>query len=208
MHPHWHSASPAVQRKIISLFVSSLTLPGSETTPSTQLFSPAFASELADSSPHDVAAVFRWALRHLELEGGFFGKEDASILSWYSKFSSLEKEKSYPQKAYSELLPPLVKPSHVELLSVVLELFASLTSHSEMNGVSGSKLTMALGQYVLGGNRVIGLEDWPSFYGQWERVGLALEHVFLASLRCVYPQSSLKNLPRSYVRVICIPYNL
>ena len=114
MHPHWHSASPAAQRRIVSLFLSSLTASSSDSSaaPST------FDSELEYArSPHDVAAVFRWALRHLKLEGAAFDNDSTASLDWYDKFTEKEKAEEYPKNAYSNLLVPAVKPSHAELLS-------------------------------------------------------------------------------------------
>lgn len=184
MHPHWYSSSPAVQRKIISLYLGSLIAPQGDSATQSTSVSTAFEYELEYArDPHDVAAVFRWAFRHLKLDGTSFGKDDGSLLGWYDAFSTDEKGKKYPPKAYSEVLLPLVKPAHVDLLNVILGLFSSLASHSETNGASGSRLSMSLGHYLLTGNAVDGKEDWPAFYANWERAGRALEHIFLASLR-------------------------
>lgn len=183
MHPHWHSSSPAVQRKIISLYLGSL-LSGSAV--SSNSVASAFEYELEYArDPHDVAAVFRWALRHLKLDGNSFGKDGNGTLGWYDSFAGEEKVKQYPPKAYSEILLPAIKPSHVDVLNATLNLFSSLASHSEMNGVSGSRLSMSLGYYLLTGNNVTDLGDWPAFYANWERAGRALEHIFLANLRYV-----------------------
>ena len=144
----------------------------------------AFESELEYvRSPHDVAAVFRWALRHLKLDGDAFDKENTPSLAWYDSFTEKEKKEGYPRTAYTDILLPAVKPPHVELLNSTLNLVSRLASHSEANGVSGSKLSMFFGHYLLTGNRVENLEDWIAFYSQWERAGRALEHIFLASLR-------------------------
>ncbi|EJD05003.1 uncharacterized protein FOMMEDRAFT_27267 [Fomitiporia mediterranea MF3/22] len=181
MHPHWHSASPATQRRIISLFLSSLA-PSDTTTPASP--SSSFDSELEYvRSPHDVAAVFRWALRHVKLEGDTFDKDNTPSLAWYNTFTEKEKKADYPRTAYSDLLLPVVKPSHAELLGATLNLISRLASHSEANGTSGSKLSMFFGHYLLTGNRVENLEDWVAFYSLWEQAGRALEHIFLSSLR-------------------------
>ncbi|KAI5120631.1 hypothetical protein M0805_009391 [Coniferiporia weirii] len=207
MHPHWHSASPAAQRKIISLYLSSLdATPATASTSSPTSAASAFEYELEYArSPHDVAAVFRWALRHLKLDGDAFGKDDTPTLAWYDGFSEQEKTKSYPQTAFSELLLPVVKPPHAELLNSTLSLISNLASHSEMNGVSGSKLSMFLGQYLLTGNKVDGLEDWLTFYSHWERAGRALEHIFLASLR---DEASKTGIPKRLSElVVNYPYS-
>ncbi|KAH8114840.1 hypothetical protein DFH11DRAFT_129011 [Phellopilus nigrolimitatus] len=207
MHPHWHSASSVTQRKIISLFLSSLAAPSTgATVASPTSAASAFESELDYArSPHDIAAVFRWALRHLRLDGNAFGKDDVSSLAWYDGFAEQEKAKAYPQTAFSELLLPVVKPSHAELLDSTLSLASSLASHSERNGVSGSKLSMFLGHYLLTGNKVDGLEDWLSFYAQWERAGRALEHIFLANLR---DEASKTRIPKRLSELITsYPYS-
>ena len=180
MHPHWHSASPAAQRRIISLFLSSLTASSEAPSPP----GSSFDTELEFArSPHDVAAVFRWALRHLKLDGGSFDEDNSPSLAWYDSFAEKERAAEYSKTAYSDLLLPVVKPSHAELLGSTLSLVSRLSSHSEWNGTSGSKLSMSLGHYLLTGNQLDSIEDWVSFYSQWERAGRALEHIFLASLR-------------------------
>ncbi|KXN85933.1 hypothetical protein AN958_10694 [Leucoagaricus sp. SymC.cos] len=119
MHPHWYSASPEVQRRLISLFIRSLNPNNAINTLSPTSSSPIslFESEINYTrSPHDVAAVLRWGLRHLELDGKKFGKED----SWYRNFASAERSSDYPPKAYSEKLS-------------TLDLFSSLAAHAEKN---------------------------------------------------------------------------
>ena len=62
MHAHWYSASLDTQKKLISLYVISLSPPISSASMS------AFENELSYArSPHDVAAVLRWGLRHLPI---------------------------------------------------------------------------------------------------------------------------------------------
>jgi len=187
MHPHWYSASPDNQRKLISLFLHSLASNGPTTTlsPSPTPALSVFESELNFSrSPHDVAAVLRWGLRHLKLEGTSFGKESAEW-SWYKKFSEAERQASYPPKAYSENLVPQLVPSHLELLSATLEILSSLAAHAEANSISGSKLSKFLGFWLLSAQRSDTKDDWPTFYAKWERAGRILEHLFLARIRFV-----------------------
>ncbi|KAL5478858.1 hypothetical protein ACEPAI_2135 [Sanghuangporus weigelae] len=202
MHPHWYSASPAVQRRIISLFLSSLTA-SSEAAVSA---ASSFDSELEFArSPHDVAAVFRWALRHLRLEGDAFDNDNSPSLAWYDSFKEKEKASEYPRTAYSDLLLPAVKPSHVELLDSTLSLVSRLASHSEWNGTSGSKLSMSFGHYLLTENQVDGIEDWVSFYSHWERAGRALEHIFLSSLR---DEDAKTGIPKRLLELVAnYPYS-
>jgi|SRR5882762_1327351 len=176
MHPHWHSASPEIQRRLISLFIQSLTK-GSTTTPTP------FETELKFTrSPHDVAAVLRWGLRHLKLEGSSFGK-DSSEWSWYQNFSRAEHAAEYPPKAFSGKLVPLLPKSHLNLLLATLEIESSLAAHAEHNSISGSKLSKFLGLWLLTASRSEVNDDWDAFYTRWERAGRILEHLFLSRIR-------------------------
>ncbi|TDL27000.1 hypothetical protein BD410DRAFT_763278, partial [Rickenella mellea] len=184
MHPHWHSASPFLQRKLLSLFVLSLP-PASPSSASAA--SSAFSSELTYArNPHDVSAVLRWGLRHLSLSGSSFGNPvpgPPDGFAWYDRFSKAERNQAYPPKAFSQLLVPTLPKEHVDLLRVTLDMISSLAARSEMNSVSGSKLSMFFGQYLLTGNKTDNINDWAAFYAQWERAGRILEHLFLAHLR-------------------------
>lgn len=185
MHPHWFSASPDVQRKLISLFIRSLAPQNRITTSSPTPPSPtsAFENELHYTrSPHDVAAVLRWGLRHLSLENGHFGKDSAEW-AWYDAFFHAERNASYPPKGFSELLLPQLPASHIELLTVTLSLVSSLASHAELNSISGSRLTKFWGFWLLVATRAEQSDDWNRFYARWERAGRILEHLFLVRLR-------------------------
>jgi hypothetical protein len=181
MHPRWHSASPDVQRRLISLFIHSLNPNNTITTlaPTSSSPSSIFKSEITYTAPHDVAAVLRWGLRHLELEGKKFGKDE----SWYKIFAEAEKKAEYPPKAYSEDLTPFVPTAHLELLNATLDLFSSLAAHAESNSTSGSKLTRAFGMWLMTAQRVSEAEDWSKFYNRWQDNGRILEHLFLARIR-------------------------
>lgn len=182
MHPHWYSASPDIQRKLISLFIHSLNPKNAITTLSPSSSSPTsvFESEINYTrSPHDVAAVLRWGLRHLELDGSSFGREE----SWYKTFAEAERNSDYLPKAYSEKLPPLVPPAHLELLNATLDLFSSLAAHAEKNSTSGSKLTKTFGLWLLAARRVEESDDWSKFYARWKEAGRMLEHLLLAKIR-------------------------
>ena len=189
MHPHWYSASPDIQRKLISLYILSLasnspsTLPASPTSPSAL-----FNTELEYTrSPHDLAAVLRWALRHVQLEGDFFGIGSSSEpWKWYKNFSEAERAASYPSSAFSQFLTPQIPPAHLQLLLATLEIVSSLAAHSDYSGISGSKVSKLLGLWLLTARRAEENDDWPAFYARWERAGRILEHLFLAQIRCVY----------------------
>ena len=186
MRPHWHSASPHLQRKLISLFIHSLAHKSSETTfaPSTSPLA-AFNSELEYTrSVHDITAVFRWALRHLKLEGASFGSSSSSDeWSWYNSFSEAERKSSYNPRAFTTKLVPEIPSTRTTLLISTLDIISSLAAHAEANGYSGSKLAKYFGFWLLTGSRAAGTEDWNSFYTRWEVSGRMLEHLFLAWLR-------------------------
>ncbi|KAF9484794.1 hypothetical protein BDN70DRAFT_824947 [Pholiota conissans] len=183
MHPHWYSSSADVQRRIISRYINSLNLQNSDTVASpSSLTSPTslFESEIHFSrSPHDIAAVLRWGLRHLQIEGDSFGTDDG----WYKAFLDAEAAAEYPPKAFSEKLAPHLPPAHLDLLTATLEIFSSLAAHAEANSTSGSKLSKMFGLWLLTARRVEDKDDWSSFYARWERTGRMLEHIFLARIR-------------------------
>lgn len=136
-------------------------------------------------SPHDIAAVMRWALRHVRLEGESFGGTPGQW-DWYSSFFNSERTRSFPLSAFSEILVPKLPPAHHQLLVATLEIVSSLAAHSEHNGISGSKLSKFFGLWLLTTKRVEEGEDWLSFYARWERAGRILEHLFLTHIRCAY----------------------
>ena len=182
MHPHWYSSSPEVQRRLISQFIHSLKpAPQGLMTPlslNSTLLTP-FEAEVNSRSPYDVAAVLRWGLRHLQLEGDHFGTDDG----WYKAFLDAEAAASYPPKAFSEKLAPKLPSAHLDLLIATLEIISSLAAHSEANGTSGNKLSKIFGLWLLTARRVEEQDDWHSFYQRWERTGRMLEHLFLARIR-------------------------
>ncbi|KAL7278502.1 hypothetical protein ACG7TL_007501 [Trametes sanguinea] len=185
MHPFWYSASPEVQRKLISLFILSLGPKSPITTlsPSPTAALSTFDTELEYTrSPHDIAAVLRWALRHLRLEGESFGRSEGQW-KWYQTFAETERASSYPMNAFSDALVPQLPPSHLQLLIATLDIVSSLAAHSEHNGISGSKLSKFFGLWLLTTKRSEQDDDWSSFYSRWERAGRILEHLFLAHIR-------------------------
>ncbi|TRM60962.1 hypothetical protein BD626DRAFT_503341 [Schizophyllum amplum] len=191
MHPHWHSSSPEDQRRLISLFIHSLTL---SPTPA----AASFESEVGYvRSPHDVAAVLRWGLRHLQLDGAApdFGKESA----WYSKFVTGEREGDYSPKAFQDILTPLLPDAHRELLMTILDVISSIAAHSEANGISGSKLSKFIGLWLLTTQRASEGDDFASFYARWERMGRILEHLFLARIR---EESLRQQMPRRLTELV------
>ena len=187
MHPHWYSASPDVQRKLISLFILSLGPKSPTTTLLTSPTSPSliFETELNYTrSPHDIAGVLRWGIRHLQLDGASFGKEAVpSEWAWYQRFASFERQAKYPPTAFSQSLAPSLPPAHLQLLAALLDIISSLAAHAEATGASGSKLAKLFGLWLVSAERAKASEDWAEFYSRWEQAGRVLEHLFLAHIR-------------------------
>jgi hypothetical protein len=187
MHPHWYSASPEVQRKLIQLFILSLGLKNPTTTLSPSPTSPSliFETELNYTrSPHDIAGVLRWAIRHLQLDGPSFGQtSDSSEWAWYQSFASSERQADYPPAAFSKFLTPSLPPAHLQLLIALLNIISSLAAHAETTGMSGSKLAKLFGLWLVSAERAKASKDWAEFYKRWERAGRILEHLFLVHLR-------------------------
>lgn len=179
-HPHWLSASRTAQRNLISLFLASLK---------TSNFG-SFDADLRAAPPHDVAAVLKWGLRHVTLEGGSFGNDLLASLSpneqwaWYSTFTEKERAASYPQNAFSSILLPLLPRAHAFLLKGILDLFSSVAAHADGNGMFNTKLSKALAWWIVSG-RVWSGGGWSEFYAEWDRCARIMEHVLLCFLRCV-----------------------
>ncbi|TFK26954.1 hypothetical protein FA15DRAFT_245889, partial [Coprinopsis marcescibilis] len=189
MNPHWYSASPEIQRKLISLFIHSLTA-------QSPVSSTSFDAEINSTrSPHDVAAVLRWALRHIQLEEDSFGHTDA----WYTAFFQGERSTGYPADAFSKTLVPLLPTPHAEFLKEVLDVFTSLASHAESNSTSGSKLAKMFGLWILNSHRVESKADWKAFYARWEVTGRQLEHIFFAYIR---DEASANRMPKRLLELV------
>ncbi|KAH9986184.1 hypothetical protein BJV74DRAFT_979410, partial [Russula compacta] len=205
MHPHWHSASPEVQRRLVSLFLLSLasTSPNNVTSPTSPTAPATFESELCYTrSPHDVAAVLRWGLRHLKLDGDSFGKESGDW-TWYDTFTEAERTGSYQLDAFSKSLIPLLPTAHTELLLTTLDTISSLSARCEANGSSGSKLSKLFGLWLLTSEPSAEGDDWNVFYDRWDRAGRVLEHLFLARIR-----DDAGTLPRRLTDLVeHYPYN-
>ncbi|KAF8153759.1 hypothetical protein B0H34DRAFT_816919, partial [Crassisporium funariophilum] len=202
MHPHWYSASPDIQRRLISHFIHSLA-PETQTTTfspsSSSSPSSAFESEVNSTrSPHDIAAVLRWGLRHVQIEGENFGTDEG----WYKAFLDAEAVAEYPPKAFSEILAPHLPISHLELLTSTLEIFSSLAAHAEANGTSGSKLSKLFGLWLLTARHVETKDDWHSFYARWERTGRMLEHLFLSRIRRSREESTDQRMPTRLLELV------
>ncbi|EIM84582.1 uncharacterized protein STEHIDRAFT_159248 [Stereum hirsutum FP-91666 SS1] len=173
-------------------------------------------------SPHDVAAVLRWGLRHLKLEGNSFGRPALNPtspstnthttssdvnnntftddeLSWYTSFSRAERSSNYPPTAFSQSLVPLLPEDHAELLVALLDVISSLAAHGEANGSSGAKFSMMIGLRLVAASRSKSRDGWVSFYERWEKVGRVLGHLLLARIR---EEASTHKMPRRLTELV------
>ncbi|KAF8331994.1 uncharacterized protein EI90DRAFT_3123081 [Cantharellus anzutake] len=172
-HPHWLSASPGNQRKLISRFI--LALKANNFTK--------FEADLRDASPQDVAPVLKWGLRHLVIEKGSFGRGNAEDQwAWYRSFSEKERAASFPTNSFSSILLPLLPNSHGVLLKNLMELFASVAAHADGNGMFNTKLSKVLAWWIISNRTSPGM-SFDNFYREWDRTARILEHVFLAYIR-------------------------
>ncbi|KAI0298969.1 hypothetical protein B0F90DRAFT_1729691 [Multifurca ochricompacta] len=178
-------SSSMVQHRLISLYLLSLASksPTTTTLPTSPDSPAAFESELHYTcSPYDVAAVLRWGLRHLKLDGTSFGKGSGDW-TWYNTFAEAERTNSYPLDAFSKSLIPQLPAIHSELLLAILDIISSLSARCEANGSSGSKLSKFFGLWLLTVEHSPEGDDWNAFYDRWDRAGRILEHLFLARIR-------------------------
>ncbi|KAF7799212.1 hypothetical protein EIP86_010444 [Pleurotus ostreatoroseus] len=188
MHPHWYAASPEVQRKLISLYILSLDSkirsPVSTLSPTPISPSTLFSTELEYTrSPHDVAAVLRWAIRHVRLEGSSFGSKGQGEWEWFADFATREREGGWSPSAFSQILVPQLPPAHVQLLTATLDIIESLAAHAETTGTSGSKLAKMFGYWLLAQPRTKSSDDWMELNKRFRTAGRILEHLFLAHVR-------------------------
>ncbi|KAF9007188.1 hypothetical protein BDQ17DRAFT_262797 [Cyathus striatus] len=202
MHPHWHSASTELQQRLISLFLRSLA------STSTSPAATRFTNELQEArDPHDVAAVLRWALRHLQLPSSSSSTSNTKLESkfgmatdWYPTFSAAEVSQNYPAKAYTSILAPLLPEANVRLLGEVLEIVSALAPLAEKNSTSTARLSMIFGLWLLAEDpRVRKGESWKEFYERWEVMGRILEHLFLVRVR---EEAASNRLPTRLLELV------
>ncbi len=177
-HPHWLSASPGSQRKLIARFILALK---------SKNFAR-FEADLRDASPQDVATVLKWGLRHFTIEKNSFGIGNGTNpgedqWAWYHGFAEKERVASFPMNSFSSVLLPLLPNSHAVLLKNLMELFASIAAHADGNGMFNTKLSKVLSWWIIS-NRTWAGTGFGSFYVEWDRAARILEHVFLAYVRC------------------------
>lgn len=140
----WYSQSPAQQRRLIAAYLQTLSGTSGASEPNVDKPKPnpaleAFDQQLSDASPHDVAEVFKWAVRHFQLEGTSFGTSSDEY-GWYQTFAESERAAQFPPDAYTTILSPLLPPKHLELLNAIFSFASSVASYAEINGVSGEPI--------------------------------------------------------------------
>jgi len=139
----WHAQNSTAQRRLVIAFLQTLptTEPAkdaaAETTTDTTPAVDTLTELLHNTSPYDVAEVFKWAVRHFNHDGTSFGTS-ADEYGWYKTFAESEKTAGYPPDAYAKILGPLLPPENLELLNTIFQLTSSVAAYSEINGISGA----------------------------------------------------------------------
>ncbi|KAG8929292.1 hypothetical protein FRC02_005780 [Tulasnella sp. 418] len=210
--PYWHSSSPEIQSMLTDLFISTLSNTETSVSSDQKESENRFRAELRDTrSMHDVAAVLKWGLRHLNLGSQSFGLKhsDEDQFLWYKEFVESEKGAEYPMDAYTTLLVPLLPEDNAELLRATLDLVCSVAAHSDEVAISGSKLSKMIGWWLLSNRKIYpsggtqGAKNdpyvWALFYDQWEKSARIMEHLFLAFIR---DTSTRTKLPRRLLDLI------
>ena len=177
-HPHWLSASPGRQCKLITQFLLALK---------SNNFAR-FEADLWDAGPQDVAPVLKWGLQHLTIEKNSFRIRNRTHptedqWAWYNAFAEKECVASFPMDSFSSVLLPLLPNSHAVLLKNLMELFTSIASHTDGNGMFNTKLSKVLSWWIISNCTWAGT-GFGSFYVEWDHAARILEHVFLVYVRC------------------------
>lgn len=135
--------------------------------------------ELMFASVSNVAAVFKWVLRHTFYPSSTgFG----TSLAWYTTFCSTEKAQKYPKDAYTSILLPLLPAASQKLLDAALDILSAIASHAEQNAMPAARLCRTFGFWLFG-KAEASFSTYGELYAEWDRSGKALEHIFSAYLR-------------------------
>ncbi|KAG8808858.1 hypothetical protein FRC18_004823, partial [Serendipita sp. 400] len=197
----WYAQSAEKQRRLLVAFLQTLSGDSAATRddvePKPNPAVETFDAYLASASPHDIAEVLKWALRHFKLQGSSFGNSTDEY-GWYKTFAESEKSAEYPPEAYSTILPPLLPSEHQQLLDTLFNFASSLACYAEINGVSGSKFTRLIGWWLLSERREPS-QGLISFIQEWETAARILEHLFLAYIR---DQHRLGKMPKRLTQLI------
>ncbi|KAG8820389.1 hypothetical protein FRC19_008923, partial [Serendipita sp. 401] len=170
----WYAQSAEKQRRLLVAFLQTLSGDSAATRddvePKPNPAVETFDAYLASASPHDIAEVLKWALRHFKLQGSSFGNSTDEY-GWYKTFAESEKSAEYPPEAYSTILPPLLPSEHQQLLDTLFNFASSLACYAEINGVSGSRFTRLIGWWLLSERREPS-QGLISFIQEWETAAL------------------------------------
>lgn len=138
--------------------------------------------ELRYASPHDIASVMKWGLRHMRMRTSDFSSKDTD--EWYDVFVAAERESGYHARAIADLLHPKLPQATAELLSEVLDLMASVAAHASSNHMPASALCRMLGFWILGR---IGVAHPPPTVSELvdavNKAAAMAEHLLLAHIR-------------------------
>ncbi|GAA5990479.1 hypothetical protein JCM10908_007390 [Rhodotorula pacifica] len=211
--PYRASESPSQFRKLALLFLdyvaefdertaAAATAVGNDASPSRgtdaskAVLLHAYRQELRFANVHDVVAVLKWGLRHLDFGRTTFSASRAPSLDWYTSFvrrSSVSTSSSppHPRHAFSQYLLPSFPPPSQRLLLSLLHTIQPVAAHAQQNAMPAQRLCYLLGAYIFGlatppspssatgANRI----DWDEYSRTWSEAGRALEGCLKAYLR-------------------------
>lgn len=189
------SARPDLSAKFKTLVDHYGTTPGA--TSSTKDSSTTWTQHL-DSLCQDqtdayvLCEALKYLLRHLNQSSSNSMLENsthftsASILdsATYITFLRAERDTNFPVDAYHFLLSSRLPVQTGRILEEVFDLWSTVASKSDSNGMSGGKISRLLGWWIF--EKVIPerhQQDWTELYDQWAVNGRRTEHLFYAWIR-------------------------
>ncbi|GAA5875808.1 hypothetical protein JCM3774_006461 [Rhodotorula dairenensis] len=204
--PYRASESPTQFRKLALLFLdyvaefdaraaASKTTPSRGTDASKSVLLHAYRQELRFANVHDVVAVLKWGLRHIDFGRMTFSGSRIPSLEWYSSFVRRSSSASppHPPHAFSQYLLPSLPPQSQKLLLSLLNTIQPVAAYAQQNAMPAHRLCYLLGAYLFGlatppspsstspadSNRI----EWEEYARTWSESGRALEGCLKAYLR-------------------------
>ncbi|MBW0485347.1 hypothetical protein O181_025062 [Austropuccinia psidii MF-1] len=148
-----------------------------------------FHNEIKISHAHNLSCFLKWILaRHINPQGHI------GLLRWdqYACWRESEKVSQYPPRFITTDLLSNLHPSISALLSSLLDLFATTSAYSHLNGMTVHKCAAIFGSYIFGLKADSSFEE---AYKAWIKYSHGTEHLILAYIRDMKAQSTLGHLP-------------
>lgn len=162
-----------------------------------------FRRTLAYANMHDVVALFKWALRRLDLQANDLGPSGKSSYEWYEHFAKREREAAYPLRAFSEhLLEPMAADA-AKVFCIVFDVMSTIAAHHVANAMSAWRLCRILGYWFVGRIDAKNPTDISSTFKLYTRASQVTEHLLLAYIR---DESAQYHLMPSRLTELIQPY--